>query len=250
MDNIQKLSVPLAIVIAGALIAGAVYFASIGRGANYESNDGVYAESEPRSPTDAGQLSDIAKSLNLDVKAFESCMKEGTYAERVAKDAAEVQAAGGEGTPHSIVLVGNQQIPIKGAQPFESLKIEIDKALQGVKSTETVQENIRGLQPDDHILGNPDAEIIIVEYSDAECPFCKSFHLTLHQVVDQYQGKVAWVYRHWPIPQLHPKAPKEAEAFECAGALGGNDMFWKYADKVLETTRSNNTLNIGVYNAN
>ena len=116
--------------------------------------------------------------------------------------------------------------------------------------TNTVATKIRDVQKDDHIIGNPNAQIKIVEYSDPECPFCKQFQNTLHQVIDAYgaSGEVAWIYRHWPIPQLHPKAPKEAEAFECAAAQGGNDMFWKYADKVFEATNSNNSLDDGVYN--
>lgn len=114
----------------------------------------------------------------------------------------------------------------------------------------TVAEEIRGVQDDDHILGNPNADIVIVEYSDTECPFCKQFHTTMHSIIAEYggDGKVAWVYRHFPIPQLHPKAPKEAEALECAAEQGGNDMFWKYTDKVYETTESNNALDNGVYN--
>ncbi|MEK7155736.1 MAG: thioredoxin domain-containing protein [Patescibacteria group bacterium] len=114
-----------------------------------------------------------------------------------------------------------------------------------------VAEEIRGVQDNDHILGNPNADVIIVEYSDPECPFCKMFHETMHQVISQYgeNGKVAWVYRHFPIPQLHPKAQKEAEALECAAEQGGNDMFWKFTDKVYQTTQSNNALDIGVYNS-
>src|SRR3990167_8218763 len=50
----------------------------------------------------------------------------------------------------------------------------------------------------DHIFGNPEASIKIVEYSDTECPFCKTFHYTMKQVVDAYGGQVAWVYRHFP----------------------------------------------------
>src|SRR6185503_14456613 len=59
-----------------------------------------------------------------------------------------------------------------------------------------VQKEIRDVQKDDHILGNPNAKLVIVEYSDPECPFCKQFHETLHQVINEYgtDGKVAWVY--------------------------------------------------------
>ncbi|MDO8589999.1 MAG: DsbA family protein [bacterium] len=95
----------------------------------------------------------------------------------------------------------------------------------------------------DHIIGSRNADLVIVEYSDTECPFCKTFHNTMKEVVQTYEGKVAWVYRHFPIVQLHSKAPKEAEATECAAELGGNQIFWDYIDKLLETTKSNDSLN-------
>lgn len=113
-----------------------------------------------------------------------------------------------------------------------------------------IADEVRGAQADDHILGNPKADIIVVEYSDTECPFCKVFHETMHQIISEYgdSGNVAWVYRNFPIPQLHPKAAKQAEALECAAELGGNAGFWKFTDKVYETTNSNNSLDIGAYN--
>src|SRR4051812_7191904 len=53
----------------------------------------------------------------------------------------------------------------------------------------------------DHILGNPNAKIKIVEYSDPSCPFCKMFHPTMLKIMDTYgkTGDVAWVYRHFPL---------------------------------------------------
>lgn len=95
----------------------------------------------------------------------------------------------------------------------------------------------------DHILGNPNAKIVIVEYSDTECPFCKSFHPTMKQIMNEYgkDGKVAWVYRHFPLP-FHTKAPKEAEATECANKLGGNTKFWEYLNTVFEVSPGNNQL--------
>lgn len=99
---------------------------------------------------------------------------------------------------------------------------------------------------DDHILGNPDADIIIVEYSDTECPFCKEFHETMHAVIDEFgtSGRVAWVYRHLPLDRVHPKARTEAEATECAADLGGNTAFWSYIDRLFEVTPSNNQLDL------
>ncbi len=105
-------------------------------------------------------------------------------------------------------------------------------------------EKIAAISASDHIRGNPDAPVKIVEYSDTECPFCKRFHDTMKQVMDEYgkSGKVAWVYRQFPLVQLHPKAPKEAEALECANELGGSDKFWAYTDRLYEVTPSNNGL--------
>jgi len=100
---------------------------------------------------------------------------------------------------------------------------------------------IRPVSKDDHIIGNLNAKVVIVEYSDLECPYCKAFHSTMHQVIENNKN-VAWVYRHYPIPQLHPRAIHEAEAAECAWEQGGNDAFWKYVDRVFEITPSNNGL--------
>lgn len=99
---------------------------------------------------------------------------------------------------------------------------------------------------EDHIKGNLNAPVKIVEYSDTECPFCKRFHSTMQAIMDdpQNQGKVAWVYRHFPLDQLHKKARKEAEATECAAELGGNDGFWKYLDRMMEITPANDGLDV------
>lgn len=96
----------------------------------------------------------------------------------------------------------------------------------------------------DRIRGSLDAEIFLIEYSDLECPFCKQFHLTAQQAVDEYDGKVTWVYRHFPLDTLHPKADKEAEAAECAFEQAGNDGFWNFVDKIFEVTPSNNGLDL------
>jgi protein-disulfide isomerase len=105
-------------------------------------------------------------------------------------------------------------------------------------------EAVKKVSKQDHIRGNPNAPITIVEYSDTECPFCKQFHQTMKQIIAEYgnSGKVAWVYRNFPLDQLHPKARKEAEALECANELGGNDKFWEYTDRLYEITPANNGL--------
>lgn len=94
---------------------------------------------------------------------------------------------------------------------------------------------------DDHILGNPNAPIKIIEYSDLDCQYCRTFHATMKQILGAYgpEGKVAWVYRHFPIVELHPNAPKLAEASECVAELGGNEAFWKFIDEIFTQPRNN-----------
>jgi len=105
-------------------------------------------------------------------------------------------------------------------------------------------DNIIPITAEDHIRGNPNAPIKIVEYSDFECPFCKRFHLeTMTQIMEEYgeSGQVAWVYRHFPLDSLHPvKARLEATVSECVAEIGGNDAFWRFADAFFAVSPSNN----------
>ena len=114
---------------------------------------------------------------------------------------------------------------------------------QQIKS-ENLSDTIRPIDANDHILGSASSRVLVVEYSDTECPFCKNFHNTMKTIMQEYgkDGKVAWIYRHFPLEQLHPKAFKEAVATECAANLGGNSKFWEYVNKLYETTPSNNNL--------
>lgn len=146
--------------------------------------------------------------------------------------------------PIAIVIAGAL---IAGSLYFSNVKVasQVNKQpLPGVVNTNTT--TMRPITSSDHILGNPNAELLIVEYSDTECPFCKNFHKTLTRVMSEYgdSSKVAWVYRHFPIDSLHPKARKESEATECANELGGNAKFWEYINILYDITPSNNGLNL------
>ncbi len=98
----------------------------------------------------------------------------------------------------------------------------------------------------DYIRGNPNATIVLVEYSDYDCPFCKQFHNTMNRIIDKYgaNGDVAWVYRHFPLQQLHPNAPTIAVAAECVGELGGNNAFWIFSDQVFDQRGTNEPTNM------
>ena len=87
--------------------------------------------------------------------------------------------------------------------------------------------------PDDHIKGDPNAPVTIVEFSDFECPFCARFYSqTYGQIVDQYvdTGKVKLVFRDFPL-SFHAQAQKAAEAAECAGE---QDKFFEMHDLLFE----------------
>lgn len=105
------------------------------------------------------------------------------------------------------------------------------------------EENIspQPLNDADHILGNRNSRLLFIVYSDLECPFCKLFHPTTKQILEEYKDNLALVYRHFPL-DIHPKAGKEAEAVECAQEVGEPDDFWKLVDKIFEVTPSNNGL--------
>ncbi len=83
----------------------------------------------------------------------------------------------------------------------------------------------------DHIRGEKNAPLTIIEYSDLECPYCESFHNTMKQIVAEYGGEVNWVYRHFPLESIHPNARTAAIASECAAEQG---KFWEFADEVFE----------------
>lgn len=83
---------------------------------------------------------------------------------------------------------------------------------------------------DEWIRGDlENASVVLVEYSDFECPFCERHHPTMQEVMDTYGDDVAWVYRHFPL-SFHPDAKPAANAAECIGHLAGNDAFWTFAD--------------------
>ena len=79
--------------------------------------------------------------------------------------------------------------------------------------------------------GPKDAPVTIVEFSDFQCPFCKTATATVKQVLDKYPGKVRLVFRDYPLASIHPQAPKAHEAARCAGDQA---KFWEYHDVLFE----------------
>ncbi len=83
---------------------------------------------------------------------------------------------------------------------------------------------------DDHVLGDRNAPVTLVEYSDFECPFCSRFFPTVKQIAAEYPRQVRIVYRHFPL-SFHPQAEPAGAASECAAEQG---KFWEFHDKLFE----------------
>lgn len=90
----------------------------------------------------------------------------------------------------------------------------------------------------DHWFGSPEAPIVLVEYSDFECPYCAMVHPTLKRIVEESNGEVAWVYRHLPLTSLHPEAMPAALASECIAEQLGSTGFWAFADAMFADQKS------------
>ena len=86
---------------------------------------------------------------------------------------------------------------------------------------------------DDHVLGPADAPVTVIEYGDYECPYCRGAARDVHQLLGRYPGVIRFVFRNFPIPQLHPHAEQAAEAAEAAAAQG---KFWEMYEFLLRSS--------------
>ncbi len=123
-----------------------------------------------------------------------------------------------------------QEAGLRGDQ----LDARIDQGILAFIARQQARQKVEPLQLDDHVLGDRSARITLIEYSDYACPYCKRFHATVHRVVEHYQGKVNWVYRHFPLSIHNPGAEMAAAGAECAAELGGNAAFWTFSDRIFQ----------------
>ena len=93
-----------------------------------------------------------------------------------------------------------------------------------------MSDNLR-IEEQDHVRGSRDAQVTLVEYGDFQCPYCARAHAALTELMEQHGERVALVYRHLPLTDLHPFAAPAAQAAEAAGAQG---KFWEMHDALFE----------------
>jgi protein-disulfide isomerase len=212
-----------------------------GAAAYWAMHDLLFSNIEEWSASDdASVYSAYARSANLDVEAFQSCVAQNRYAANVQADLSSGQSKGVTGTP-TFFLNGQQLV---GAQPLENF----------VSAIETVKNGgqIAGAQPQQQApaaaptpaaftnefaaaMGDPGAPVTIVEFTDYQCPYCSRHSLqTLPSIVSELveTGRVYYILKDLPLDQLHPNARAAAEAARCAG---DQDAYWAMHDQLFSS---------------
>lgn len=114
-----------------------------------------------------------------------------------------------------------------------------------IYSQKASEEANEGVIIEAHIKGNPDASVILVEYSDFQCPACGQFYPYIKEVVAEYGDKLRFEYKHFPLITVHKNAVPAAKAAEAAGQQG---KFFEMHDKLFENqTQWSKSTNAQVY---
>lgn len=210
----QTISTPVAIVIAGLLVMVGILLTN--GGGNKVAKEKTLSE----------QVGVSKDKLTECVKGTDATALNTKIQESVAS-AMKAVPADQRGTPYSVIVGSNGvKAEIRGADSIDNVKKLIAEVNAGTVTTKYEGE-VPPVDATDHIFGDANAPVTIIEYSDYECPYCKSFHTTLTQLVTESNGSVSWVYRHWPI---HTNSFEKLVAAECVAKIKGNDAFWKYSN--------------------
>lgn len=211
----QKITTPVAIVVAGILIMVGILLTN--------SNDKKVVVEKTLSEQVGVSKDKLAECIKgTDTTAL------GTKIQASVDSAMKALPVDQRGTPYSVVIGSNGvKAEIRGADSIDNVKKLITEISSGTVVAKYTGE-VPPVNETDHIIGNLEtATVTIIEYSDYECPYCKTFQTTLNQIVAESSGSVVWIYRHWPI---HQNSFEKLVAAECVAQIKGNEAFWKYSD--------------------
>ncbi len=224
---------PAAFLIGSMFIATALL-----RTGGLPADSGGYPQANnnaaPSAPTVS--LVDVAKKAGVTARNFNQCVKDKQYDDNVAEDIASGLAAGVRGTPAGFIVEASTGRALQfegGASPFSTLSVVLEDVFANGLPQDQLIDTLAPVTDADYIKGNANADYYWVEYSDFDCPFCARFHGTMNEVVAAYGDKIGWVYRHFPLEQIHPDARNKAIASECVGEMKGDEGFWQFTDAVL-----------------
>ena len=198
-------------------------------------------------------LKAIASQLGLDWAAARTAIDRGAYADKVNANIDLADDLQARGTPHFFI----NGVRLAGAQPPERFRELMDEQLakakalvsQGIPRAKVYEELMKGGKepppperkplpaPDasDPVRGAPNAPVVIQEFADFQCPFCKRVQPTLVALQKHYGNKIKLVFRHLPLP-FHKNAALAAEAAQEVFAQKGTAAFWAYHDRLYGST--------------
>ena len=206
----------------------------------WEMHDWLFANTTTWAGQDAlAQVKKGAREAGADGDTFDKCFDAQTPIQRIVEDFREGQSYEINGTP-AFVLNGHL---IPGAMPVEQFRQLIDVLITEAE-TGSLPAGVITVTPaptpdtefdaeDRPALGEADAPVTIVEFTDYQCPFCEQFFTqTLAQLRKDYveTGKVKYIIKDFPLTQIHPQAMPAAQAAECAGA---QEKYWEMHDKLF-----------------
>lgn len=159
-------------------------------------------------------FNDLALNLGLDAQAFAACVNDQAVMQAIQANVDEARRLGADSTPYFFI----NGLPVFGAQPYELFDFAIARAAEGTLADAYVPP-----QPDledVHAVGDPAAPVTIIEYTDFQCPFCsRHFEQAFSRIKEKYidSGQVYYIFKDFPLLNIHPQALKAAEAARCAG---------------------------------
>jgi protein-disulfide isomerase len=207
-------------------------------------------------PEPATFVIDLAEEAGVEMSAFENCMASPEIEVLVNEGVAAGQALGFTGTPsfRFTEKESEESYTLVGAYPLATFIQWIEAIAAGEAPPQEEQAaaetpelpfwaNADGLAPDpdrpgytmagDQYKGDPAASVVVIEFSDFQCPACQQHTLDVQPTLDKEvveSGEILWVFKHLPL-QIHPQALVAAAAAECAADQG---QFWEMHDLLFE----------------
>jgi protein-disulfide isomerase len=220
------------ILIAVALLVGYAVgsFYPFGGGSN---NNGLTSQGSTNSQTTEETIAvgyspqDIKKwasEIGLDTNQFNSCFDSQKHLDKIRSDYQDGLSLQVTGTP--AFFIGTREdglIRVTGIQAFDVFKNVIDSYLNGTAPPAEVTLTADPLENTTSIIGNRDAQVLIIEFSDFQCPFCRAFYTeALPQIESEYieSGKAVLAYFDFPLTSIHPGAVHYGLAAKCAEEQG------------------------------
>jgi protein-disulfide isomerase len=228
------LTTPVAILLGAVIISGGL----MGYG---------YITTNNSSNNSANPLPKILKSIKVKEKAFTECVNSEKASSTVALSLKDGVQAGVNGTPSTFILVEKDGVQyvvgdmIVGNPGAEFIQQMINEALSPNSGIKLQPFKGKPITSADLQESTTPTNVYIVEYSDAECPYCIGLHSDMKKIRTDNTGKISFVYRNFPLPPyLHKHAKAEAQMIFCAGELGGAKGMYRYLDETFDWKAKNN----------